>query len=462
MNSGANSSFARSRSPLARGNNNRLYLATRTAIFFRARICFLVVTFISLFQIAVVSAAEGNNLGGLIDIGGGRKMYLECRGTGSPTVVLISGTRGAHDDWTDLIDPKNPTGATKPGESAVFPQVSKFTRVCAYDRPGTTRNDNTVTDSTPVRQPTTAQQGVADLHALLTAAKEPGPYVLVGHSWGGLIARLFASTYPDEVSGLVLVDPASEFLKSSLTPAQWATYIKATKRLIEPNGLEAPDHARTLELLHGTPQVRSMPAIVLTSDKRFDFGAGGPETWTAWRTAQDRLSNVLNAKHVSDTNSGHVIQMEQPQLVVDAIEQVVKAIRSGSHQVVPNKKDTELLPIAGNSRIALEKALDEGFAKSGLPGVIIGLWIPGTGSWIASRGVADLKTKAPMTADLQAPIGSITKSFAVTIALQLVGENKLRLEDTIDRWYPQIPEASAITIKMLLNHSSGFADISML
>ena len=462
MNSGANSSFARSRSPLARGNNNRLYLATRTAIFFRPRICFLVVTFISLFQIAVVSAAGGNNLGGLIDIGGGRKMYLECRGTGSPTVVFISGTRGAHDDWTDLIDPKNPTGATKPGESAVFPQVSKFTRVCAYDRPGTTRNDNTVTDSTPVRQPTTAQQGVADLHALLTAAKEPGPYVLVGHSWGGLIARLFASTYPDEVSGLVLVDPASEFLKSSLTPAQWATYIKATKRLIEPNGLEAPDHPRTLELLHGTPQVRSMPAIVLTSDKRFDFGAGGPETWTAWRTAQDRLSNVLNAKHVSDTNSGHAIQMEQPQLVVDAIEQVVKAIRSGSHQVVPNKKDTELLPIAGNSRIALEKALDEGFAKSGLPGVIIGLWIPGTGSWIASRGVADLKTKAPMTADLQAPIGSITKSFAVTIALQLVGENKLRLEDTIERWYPQIPEASAITIKMLLNHSSGFADISKL
>jgi D-alanyl-D-alanine carboxypeptidase len=67
-----------------------------------------------------------------------------------------------------------------------------------------------------------------------------------------------------------------------------------------------------------------------------------------------------------------------------------------------------------------------------------------------------------MTADLQAPIGSITKSFAVTIALQLVGENRLRLEDTIERWYPEIPEASAITIKMLLNHSIGFADISML
>ncbi len=180
MNSGENSSFALSRSRLARGNNNQLYLAARTAIFFRPPICFLVVTFISLFQIAVVSTAGGNTLGELIDIGGGRKMYLECRGTGSHTVVFISGTRGAQDDWTDLIDPKNPTGATKRSESAVFPQVSKFTRVCAYDRPGTIRNDNTVTDSTPVRQPTTAQQGVADLHALLTQLRNPGHMFLSG------------------------------------------------------------------------------------------------------------------------------------------------------------------------------------------------------------------------------------------------------------------------------------------
>jgi hypothetical protein len=87
----------------------------------------LVVTLINFFQVVIAAVAETSSSGGLVDIGGGRKIYLECGGTGSPTVVLISGTRGAHDDWTDLIDPKNPNSAPKPGDSAVFPQVSKFT-----------------------------------------------------------------------------------------------------------------------------------------------------------------------------------------------------------------------------------------------------------------------------------------------------------------------------------------------
>lgn len=314
-------------------------MAISSTVSLVAGILFLLVIFVNPFHSVVAHAVGSEDFAGLVEIAGGRKIYLECRGAGSPSVVFVSGTRGAHDDWTVLMDPTRPAGVRKPNESAVFPQVSRFIRVCAYDRPGTTLLDDKRTHSTPVRQPTTAQQGVADLHALLIAAKERGPYVLVGHSWGGLIARLFASTYPDAVVGLVLVDPASEFLKNSLTPAQWETYIKATKKLIESNDLEAPDHERSLDLLHGTPRIRTIPVVVLTSDKRFDFGAGGEETWSAWRNAQDRLAKLLNAKHVSDTSSGHTIQMEQPQLVVDAIRQVVEAVRSGSHQVAHNEKD---------------------------------------------------------------------------------------------------------------------------
>src|SRR5215217_191523 len=177
---------------------------------------------------------KNKDFSGLVDIGGGRKMYMECHGSGAPTLVLVSGARGPYDDWTHVIDS---SGEPKPSGSAVLPKVGKFTRVCAYDRPGTTSFDGTLSPSTPVVQPTTAQDGAADLHALLRAAKEPGPYVLVAHSWGGLNVRLYASTYPEEVSGLVLLDAGSEFLQKTLTPEQWAMFVQGAKELGEPETL---------------------------------------------------------------------------------------------------------------------------------------------------------------------------------------------------------------------------------
>jgi len=112
-------------------------------------------------------ASARGNFAGLVSIGGGREMFLQCRGTGSPTVVLVSGLDAAADVWTGYqADPS----------LAVFARVARFTRVCAYDRPGTPVGDDlTPSRSTPVRQPTTAQDAVRDLHALLRAAGEPGP-----------------------------------------------------------------------------------------------------------------------------------------------------------------------------------------------------------------------------------------------------------------------------------------------
>jgi pimeloyl-ACP methyl ester carboxylesterase len=94
-------------------------------------------------------------------------------------------------------------------------------RACACDRPGTPVGEKP-SRSDPVSQPTTAKDVVADLHALLSAAGEPGPCVLVGHSYGSLIVRLYASTYK-EVSGLVLIDALSEGLQDAETPEQWTT-----------------------------------------------------------------------------------------------------------------------------------------------------------------------------------------------------------------------------------------------
>jgi pimeloyl-ACP methyl ester carboxylesterase len=120
----------------------------------------------------------------------GRQLYLECSGTGSPTVVLSSGF-----------------GQHSPGWAWVAPAVAQDTRVCTHDRAGTGWSD-------PAGHPQDGVEVAADLHMLLAAAGVPGPYVLVGHSIGGVHDLVFADRYPSDVAGMVLLD--------SSTPEQFA------------------------------------------------------------------------------------------------------------------------------------------------------------------------------------------------------------------------------------------------
>ena len=131
-----------------------------------------------------------------MDIGGGHKLFLECHGSGSPTVILQSGYGNAGDIW-------NEADANPP---AVAPGVAQFTRECVYDRPGSLR---VVTDagtpapselpgrSDPAPMPRTAADVTSELHSLLATAGVPGPYLMVSHSFGGLFSLLYARTYPD-------------------------------------------------------------------------------------------------------------------------------------------------------------------------------------------------------------------------------------------------------------------------
>jgi pimeloyl-ACP methyl ester carboxylesterase len=293
------------------------------------------------FQLA--SGAKGGagsgDFAGLVDIGGGRKMYLECRGQGSPTVILVAGLKGSADDW-NIAEKPAPT---------VYAEVAKFTRVCAYDRPGTPVGENP-SRSDPVRQPTTAEDAVADLHALLSAAKETGPYVLVGHSYGGLIVRLYASTYPKDVSGLVLVDALSEGLQDAETPEQWAIQRVLMEGDIRESlalypDLERIDPDRSFAQVLAAPLLHPLPLIVLSADRPWGpqipsliaagkLPAGVPTdfgyvTDKAQKQAQERLAKLVpDAKHVTNTNSGHEIHKEQPQLVIDSIRTVVNAVRN--------------------------------------------------------------------------------------------------------------------------------------
>ena len=298
----------------------------------------LLVATILLSNIMPSSATESSS-GRLIDIGAGRKMYLECQGVGSPTVVLVSGRADRATIWQTSVK----SGPT------VFAEVAKFTEVCAYDRPGTitvTEQDRVLPSrSTSVPQPTTPKNGVADLHALLTAAKIPGPYVLVGHSFGGLIVRLYVSTYPSEVSGLVLVDTLTEQLYDLLTPSQQALWIRLnshySKDLDRYTIQEQTDFVSSFEQLRTAPAIHPIPVIVLTSDQPYDFrplvakGVLPPDApiefapilFKTHLKAQERLAQNLHAKHISETHAGHYIHTEQPQLVIDAIREVVEKVR---------------------------------------------------------------------------------------------------------------------------------------
>jgi pimeloyl-ACP methyl ester carboxylesterase len=255
--------------------------------------------------------------------------------------VLVSGLGDAADVWSVTADPKN--------ERPVFAEVAGFTRVCAYDRPGTGRTDDTPSPSTPVEQPTSAKAAAADLDALLGASGEPGPYVLAGHSYGGPIIRLYAGAHPAEVGGLVLVDALSEDLPNGLSPKQEALLEELNT---PPPGTHAEslDERATFQQLRESPPAPTVPVVVLTADRpqlpltkkalaKGQFPAGVDQKftndlWAAQLAAQDKLAKKFpGAEHITDTNSTHYIQLENPQLVTDSIRRVVDADRDGEKTV---------------------------------------------------------------------------------------------------------------------------------
>lgn len=269
----------------------------------------------------------------LVDIGESRKMFLECEGTGSPTIVFISGRSDRGEIW----------------KKSIFSEVAKWTHTCVYDRPGTISiHDNQIltTHTTLVKQPVTAKNGVDDLHALLTVANVKGPYILVAHSYGGLIARLFASTYPKEVAGLVLIDTLTEYLYDKLPPEYQMLWVRLnshySKDVDQYTTQERTNFLEIFDEMRKALPPPSMPVIVLTSDQSYDFKALIQQNilpgdtplelatiiFKAHLEGQKQLAVSLNAKQISNTHAGHYIQVEQPKTVLDAIHAILEEVQT--------------------------------------------------------------------------------------------------------------------------------------
>jgi pimeloyl-ACP methyl ester carboxylesterase len=241
-------------------------------------------------------AVAGSAPTSLIDIGGYR-LFVDCRGKGSPTVVLDAGLGGSGANWLDVQRP-----------------ASKTTRVCSYDRAGRFRSD-----PRPANIATT-DLIVRELHTLLTNANVQPPYVLGGHSIGGLTMRYFTLTFPNEVGGLVMADSSYE--------AQFTIGSPVAASRGETIDAGAASH----ELLK-SGDLGSRPLVVLEHGIPFgpdDLGGETPYPGieTVWRAFQKRIAQMsTNSRLVIAKRAGHGIPRDQPRIVVEAIRQVVIAAR---------------------------------------------------------------------------------------------------------------------------------------
>jgi pimeloyl-ACP methyl ester carboxylesterase len=290
----------------------------------------------ALAQGGTPTAASGD-FAGLVDIGDGRRMYLECRGSGAPTVILEAGYRSPATVWSeDLVSPDQP-------RTTVLEGVSTFTRVCLYERPGVAAvldGELVPSRSDPVTMPRPVTDIVHDLHALLQAAEVPGPYVLVGHSLGGLMVRLYQATYPEEVTGMVLVDAFPEQLRQHLTPEQWAAFLALNTAPVpqmagygDYETIDFETAVNTMTEAAAASPLPPMPLFVLARGKPLGLTEAqlgfSPETFeAAWHASQEDLAALSPlARFMVATESAHYIQMDEPELVIRAIARVVTATR---------------------------------------------------------------------------------------------------------------------------------------
>ena len=236
--------------------------------------------------------------GGRIDVGGYELSY-ECRGEGSPTILTEAGYDSAGTSaWFDLMGP-----------------LAEIGRVCAYDRAGTGTSD-----ARPDASGLTSGDQAAELHALLEEAGIDAPYVLVAHSYGGFVARLFAHAYADETVGLILIESSHE----EEIQAYRDLYGAGDPRADWIDGGDLLDIDATAAALQDARDYGSMPLVVIRAEIYEDVLS--PKLWR--ETQADLATLSTDALHVIARGSGHDVLRGNPAVVLAAVSAVVDAMRS--------------------------------------------------------------------------------------------------------------------------------------
>lgn len=262
----------------------------------------LLVLALSMLGIGAANAAGTDPVKGVFTAGGQRQ-WISCSGTGSPTVVVISGLGATSSMWRE-----------------VTPSFMKRTRTCVYDRPGLGKSPGRSGSKL-----TNAKQHAKELHALLAAAGETGPVVLVAHSYAGLIARAFVRQYSSEVSGALLLD--------AVYPGIETNYLPSYRHDWNEGGTVIDMSASSAA---AAPSFGSIPLVVITAG---DPEPGAPK-WVVrlWNRMQDQAAKLsTDSVHVVAARSGHIVQQDQPDVVIKGVNELVTAVR----------RDTAL-PACGN------------------------------------------------------------------------------------------------------------------
>ena len=252
----------------------------------------------------------------LVEVGGYHLDVVRA-GSGTPSVILVAGLGNAVDTWAQIV-----------------PAAAQFSTVVAYSRSGLGRSE-------PGPSKHTAKDSVLELHALLTKLNLKPPYVLVGGSYGGILVRLYTSLYPAEVAGLVLVDASHEQQVQRYGkldpkyPAEFRAFFE--EKLKSLKGAEADETRESVRIqnagaVEGLKPLPDIPIAVLTSmkvDPKPEFVNQTAQGHDAWRAMHEEwFRRSRNGLHIVTARSGHHIQDDEPQLVIEAIRFVLDHVRT--------------------------------------------------------------------------------------------------------------------------------------